>query len=117
MLLEKTDVGLAAQEPEVLDDDILPGYFLRREEGKAHPQIDLEVLVERRDRVDARAIGLARTLREDRADQVKVLLHASRFGFAGPRRQLVTREPALRESLSPPVQARIASMHVSATCR
>ena len=56
VLLEKADVGVARQEPEVLDDDVLPGNLLGREERKSPREIDLVVDVEGRESVDAGAI-------------------------------------------------------------
>ena len=75
VLLEQADVRLAAQEPQVLDDDVLPGDLLGREERKALAEVDLVVLVERRDRIDPRSVGLSRPLGEHVADEVEVLLH------------------------------------------
>src|SRR5580658_5399761 len=83
VLLEKAEMRLSTQKPEVFDDDILPGDFLGRQEREALAQIDLVVFVERRNRVDARAIGLARAGLEDRADQVDVLPHRK---YVGPHR-------------------------------
>src|SRR5262249_21390160 len=75
VLLEKTDVRVARQEPEILDDDVLPRDLFGREERKPLPEVDLVVDVERRDRIDARPVLLARPLLERLFDQVQINIH------------------------------------------
>src|ERR1019366_5989990 len=82
VLLQEADVRLAAQEPQVLDDDVLPRDLLRGQEREALAKVDLVVVVEGRERIDARVVGLARAHREHFANEVEVLLHAYPFSRA-----------------------------------
>ena len=75
VLLEEADVRVAAQEPQVLDDDVLPGDLFGRKQGKALAKVDLVVDVERGERVHTGPVGLSRPFREDFAHEVEILFH------------------------------------------
>jgi hypothetical protein len=75
VLLEQVDLGLPAQEPQVLHDDVLPAHLLRREKREPFRQVDLVVDVERRQSVDARSILFSSPRVEDLPDGLQVLPH------------------------------------------
>jgi hypothetical protein len=76
-------VGLAAQEPQVLDDDVPPGDLLGRQQREALAQIDLVIFVEGRKRVDTCAVRIGRAPAENGEEAAPVLLQAQNRLSAG----------------------------------
>src|ERR1700690_960955 len=95
VLLEKADMRVAAQEPQVLDDDILPRDLFRREQREPLAKIDLVVDVERRERVDTRAVGLSCPFRQNFSHEVEICLHVLSPNRLGDRRCQSRARPGL----------------------
>jgi hypothetical protein len=79
VLLQVAHVGAALQEPEQLVDDAFGVDLLGREQGEARAQVEAHLVAEDRKRAGAGAVGLARAVLEDVAQQLEVGLHANRF--------------------------------------
>src|SRR5437763_8236102 len=78
MLLEISDVRLAAQEPEQLVDDRFQMHPLRGEQRKTLREIEPQLMAEDRERTDPGAIVLFHALGENSLDHCLVLSHRKR---------------------------------------
>ena len=77
---KQVNIRIARQEPEVFNNDILPGYFLGCEQGKALAQVDFIIDIECGDRVYPRPVGLSLAGFQGFPYSVEILLQ---FLFSG----------------------------------
>ncbi len=107
LVLLETDArgGSAREEPEVLDDDVLPGDLLRRRSGKPSAGQPRSSSGEGRRRVDAGPVRFPCPVGEDFADDVEVGLHGGRV-WREERRASMPRKRSLRAATSGSAQGR-----------
>ena len=82
-LVERADVGLAAEEPQQLVDDRAQPQALGGQAGKALGEVEAHLVAEPAQDPGARAVAAPAAALEDHPDEVLVLLHRKR-GYAAP---------------------------------